>query len=169
MGFCVDTVYDSKTLLAFNRFFLRSRIWFFLFLLISTALVSFAFALSIVMNFCDVWMVCAFALVCIVDISTVLTHFVAPHFALKKSPVLNATVHFEFDAVNYTVSAKNEKIDERSISAYSTIIKARETKSHIYLFISSMQAYIIDKNGFSLGDPDGLVDHLISKGVKYKK
>ena len=169
MKFRVNTVYNRETLITFNNFFARTKIWLFIIMVIATVLVTGTFITSIALGFCDLTFIVFFALMLLYDVATVLIYFIFPRISVKKAPALNAVVHFEFGDATYTVSAKNDRIDETSTSAYSTITKAAETKDFIYLFIAKTHAFIIDKNGFTEGTPDGLIDFLVSKGVKYKK
>ncbi len=169
MKFCASTVYDRERLIAFNDYYARTKILMFIIMAIGTVVVTGAFSASLAFGFCDLTFILCFALVLFIDAVSVYAHFIHPRVSVKKAPALNAVVRFEFGDAAYTVSAKNDKIDENSTSAYSTILKVAETKDCIYLFISNMQAFIIDKSGFSEGTPDGLIDFLVSKGIKYKK
>ena len=141
----------------------------FVLMAVATVLVSGAFVTSLALGFCDLSFILPLVLVIFIDAVSVYTYFIHPRVTVRKALALNTAVHFEFNDENYTVSAKSDKIDENSTSAYSTISKVTETKDFIYIFISKVQAFIVDKNGFTEGTPDGLIDFLVSKGVKYKR
>ena len=169
MKISAKTVYSADTLLGFNYYFARTKLWFYILLAISTLLVTGSFTMSLALDFCDLTMIICFVAIIVLDALIIYTHFIHPRFTVKKTPSLDAIVCFEFSDENFTVSAKNDRIDETSTSAYSTIIKAAESNSFIYLYISKVQAFIVDKSGFTEGTPDSLIDFLVSKGIKYKR
>ena len=169
MKISAKTVYSVDKLLGFNYHFARTKLWFYILLAVSTVLVTGAFTMSLALDFCDLRMILCFAAVLLIDAVTVYTHFIHPRFAVKKAPALDATVCFEFTDVNFTISAKNDRFDETSTSSYSNLVKVSETDAFIYLYISKVQAFIVDKSGFTEGTPEALLDLLASKGVKRKR
>ena len=44
-----------------------------------------------------------------------------------------------------------------------------ESRDDVYLFISNRQAYVLDKSGFTAGNPEDFVIFIQSKGIPLKR
>ena len=51
---------------------------------------------------------------------------------------------------------------------YEDLQKVEQTKDYMFLYISKVQAFIVDKNAFEIGEKEGFLNFLKSKGVKVK-
>ncbi|MCL2797912.1 MAG: YcxB family protein [Firmicutes bacterium] len=77
-------------------------------------------------------------------------------------------VGFTVDKVCYRAKKGND-INEGGESAYSQLFKAIETKTHFFLYISSMQAFILPKTDFVCGTSGDLRALLFAKmGINFK-
>ena len=133
----ITTVYDKQRLIRFNNYVAASRKWFWIFLGICTAIVAFACVIAP-----EVW---HYALILLgMDLLCVLFYFVIPRFTIKRSVAFNATVQYVFDAEQILIQSESKHAKESSETRYTVIKRVGKHGSDLYLFISSMQAYVVD-------------------------
>ena len=169
MNFSNRTIYDKDRLIRFNMFSVLRKRLFWSFMILSTALVSVSFALTLALEVYDFTMSLCFALIVFIDITYVFCWLILPRITINRSAAINADVLFEFqeDIFKITAEAKNGR--ESSEMNYSAIKKIMESDRDIYLYTSAYQAYILDKTAFSIGSPDEFVEFIKGKNIPYKK
>ncbi len=169
MKFSTITNYDKERLLRFNNFIILKKRLFWAIMIVCTVLVSSIFAYYLALNIFDSTITLCFVLVVFIDLTYIFCYLILPRFTIKKSPGLNAIIHFEFQENTFKISGISKNGTDCSELNYSAIQKVMESKHDIYLFISIRQAYIIDKSGFELGSPDVFLEFLKSKNIPYKR
>lgn len=169
MKFSGQTVYDKERLLRFGSFFVLRKRGFWCLIIVCTVFVTICAAFALALNFESSLMWFGIALVWLVDITCIFCYFVLPRFTINKEPGLNANILFEFYEDFFKISGTSKNGTESSESNYSSIIKIMESKQDVYLFISRQQAFILDKSGFTMGNPEELINFLKDKNIPYKK
>lgn len=89
------------------------------------------------------------------------------HNAFLKNNTVN---HYEITE-DYFI--ENTEQDGEIISVtkltYDKFVKCVDYKNYIFLFITKAQAYILDKDGMTVGTVEGLMEFIEKKGIKIKK
>lgn len=169
MNFSNQTIYDKERLIRFNNFVaLRKRI-FWSFMIVCTVLTSISFVLTLALKSYDLTIFICFAIIVVIDTTFVFCYFILPRITINKAITLNADIFFEFKEDTFKISATTKNGAESSKLNYSAIIKVMESNQDIYLYISTRQAYIVDKSGFNSGCPSEFVNFLKGKNIPYKR
>lgn len=163
MRFSADTAYSYERLLRFSDYTCIKKKWMWILMAAATVIVSLSFSLQFFSIGYDPTITWAFCGVVFIDAAYAFMCFVLPRITLKKSPALNANIHFEFYDELYRIEAVLPSGKEQSELSYTAIQKLKYTDSDLYLFISQNQAYIVDRAGFTLGSSDEFIDFLQSK------
>ena len=80
--------------------------------------------------------------------------------AIKKANDFERTITYEFDNQTFSyIVSRNERIVENGNLPYSDLTEFKETKNYVYVGLKNGSWFAIQKS-------DGLVDFLISKGLK---
>jgi len=166
MEFSAATVYTYERLYGFNIFVAKKKLWFWILLAVSTLLCAMSLGLSIAMKDVGIFEIFLVALIVLMDVVSVITYFVIPRSAIKKSPALNSTVNFEFYHDYLKISADTKLGKENSELRYSAIVKYAEANNDVYLYISKNQAFIIDKASLTGATVEELRDFLKMRNVK---
>jgi hypothetical protein len=169
MKFSAKTNYDLERLLRLNNFYYSKKKAFWIFLAAAFALILSAFVLNVALNLGDSTITFCFIFAIIMIAVLIFSCFVLPRFLLKKSPSLNEEILIEFYDDKFAIFSKMANGSGNSEFSYTAIRKIMESKQDFYLFISTRQAFVIDKAAVSLGTSDELKSFLISKGIKYKR
>ena len=157
------TLNDRERLLRFSNYVGLHKIKLWLILFAVTALVTVPFILQFTGFGVDAKVIVAFCLVLIVDIFYLVSYFVVPRYALNKSPLLGLTIVFTFLDSIFAMDALTKKGSDRSTFKYSELVKVRESKQDLYLYITKSQAFIVDKSGFSEEELTELKNYINSK------
>ena len=169
MKFSNRTVYDKERLIRFNKFVVLKKRFSLVLMIVCTVFVSISFALTLALNSYNSTILLGFALVVVCDIMYAFYILILPRIAINKEISLNADILFEFQEETIKISATTKIGAESSELNYSAIIKVMESNRDIYLYISTRQAYILDKSGFNFGCPSEFVKFLKDKNIPYKK
>lgn len=169
MKFSNRTIYDKERLIRFNNFVALRKRFFWIFMIVCTILVSISFALTLALKGYDSTILLCFALIVVVDITYAFCSLILPRITINKAAALNADILFEFQEDTFKISATTKNATESSELNYSALIKVMESSRDIYLYISTRQAYILDKSGFNFGCPNEFVKFLKDKNIPYKK
>ncbi len=158
--YAAETTYTIERLIRYNNYHSLSKKWIWIILFVCTGFVALTLLMDIALwGFAsELWL--HTGLILAIDAVYLIFTFVVPRFVYKRAPSLNAVVRSEFYSDTFVTYAMTDKINERTESAYSAIVKVREGKRDIYLFISANQAHIISKDGISPADLDGFLAHL---------
>ena len=168
MEFSAATVYTYERLYGFNIFVAKKKLWFWILLAVSTLLCAMSLGLSIAMKDVGIFEIFLVALIVLTDVVSVITYFVIPRSAIKKSPALNSTVNFEFYHDYLKISADTKLSKENSELRYSAIVKYAEANNDVYLYISKNQAFIIDKASLTGATVEELKEFLQLRNIKTK-
>ena len=158
MSFSASTVYTREKLLNFNKFVTLKKRKFWILIAVCTVLCLASFILDLALGDFDKTIIVAFAVVVLMDVFYFATYFIIPRWTLKKSPALNAEIKFEFYNDNFCVSSVFKHGRESIELRYPTVVKAYETPTVIYLYITKNQAYIVDKTNL---EPNSVEDFKI--------
>ena len=168
MRFSATTVYSRERLSDFNKFVALEKRWYWLFLSLCTLVTIVSFFVSLFSGGLSKTAFFSMLLILAIDAFYAFVTFVAPSIAIKKSPTLDAEVRFEFDGDCFKVKATTKSGQRAAEHRYPTVIKARETKSVIYLFIAKQQAYIIDKATLEPSSIENFKTFLKNRSVNFK-
>ena len=168
MSFSASTVYTREKLLEFNKFVAFKRRWFWVFLSVCTVICIASFILMLALDDLDKTVIISFSAMMFIDVFYVTVTFLVPRWTLKKSPALNAEIKFEFNSDNLCVNAITKHGRESAELRYSTIIKACETSTVIYLYIAKNQAYIVDKSTLEPNSVEDFKIFLKSRNIDVK-
>ena len=170
--FVADTVYDTDRYVRFNASHFLSRKWFIILMgsltgfitltfILGTALLGFDWELLIYT--CALWLLDALYLILVL---------VLPRFTFKKSPAYMSVSHIEFFDDGFIEDSKTNDVTSHTEHTYAVLKKLRESKTDVYLYISSNQAYLVGKDSFTVGNAESFKRFLYTrvdpKIVKYK-
>ena len=160
MKFSATTEYSLERLVRFSRFTSIKKKWVWIFIAVCTAIVGLTFTLQFTLLGFDATLTWAFVGILLIDALYVFLCFVFPKIALKKSPALGAGVRYEFYDDGYKIDTELRTGKESSELSYETITKVLSSKKDIYLYISANQAYVVDKNAFTLGTAEDFLNFI---------
>ena len=163
MKFSASTVYSYKRLLGFSDYTCLKKKWIWIIMAAATVIVSICFSLQFTLLGYDSTLTFSFCAVILIDLLYSFMCFGLPRITLKKSPALNAQIRFEFYESFYKIEASLSNGNEQSQLNYSALKKVDKTKNSIYLYVSQNQAYIVDKDGFTLGSAEEFMSFISSK------
>ena len=168
MRFSATTVYSRELLADFNKFVALEKKWFWIWLSVCTVLTLSAFILMLSLGTFNKTVFFGLLLVLFIDVFYLLSTFVIPKITVKKSPVLDATVNFEFYTDVFTASATTKTSRDTAEHRYAAIVKARETKDVFYLYIAKQQAYVVDKSTLKPNSVDDFRVFLKNRNIALK-
>jgi len=91
------------------------------------------------------------------------------YLIFKKSRALFDTgVFFSFFENHFITVTENDVLKSTSDVKYEGLFKICETKSSYYLYLSRAQSFMLDKDSFTLGTPEGLTA-MLEKNLPEKK
>lgn len=166
----VKTVVTEKLMTAFNSHQARGKIW--VSLLAAVVLIALGF---LMLPDPDIGIICCAVLVVLGLLMPVL-YLLAVNYMMKKaiknSPLMKSvlTQIFSFgDEIHLQESSQYIKSNEMTY-AWELLYKAVEAPGAFYLYINKTQAFIVDKAGFTQGNPQDLHGLLLEKlgSKKYK-
>ena len=163
MKFSASTVYSYKRLLNFSDYTCLKKKWIWIVMAAASIIVSICFSLQFTLLGYDSTLTFSFCAVILIDLLYSFMCFGLPRITLKKSPALNAQIRFEFYESFYKIEASLSNGNEQSQLNYSALKKVDKTKNSIYLYVSQNQAYIVDKDGFTLGSAEEFMSFISSK------
>lgn len=160
-------------IMQFNMYSARRKLWF--------PFAAFAFLLIIGIVCCfdeQLGIVAGIIIICIGAVLP-LVYWIGIIFLVKKSVTNSSllksqmTQNFTFDDKIYiNESSKFVKANDMEF-AWEMLFKAIEVDNSFYLYINKVQAFIIDKSGFSEGSPSDLhailAERLPAKRFKFSK
>ena len=163
MNFSANTVYSLDRLVRFSTFISLSKRWVWVFLGVASGFVALTFVLYFALFGFDATVLWSFLGIIFIDALYAFLCFGLPRITYKKSPALDAKIHYEFFNDCYAVTSVLANGNEKSELNYQTVKKVMRYKNDVYLFIGPNQAYIIDTDGFELGSADALVSFIEAK------
>ena len=171
MKFSANTAYTFDRLIRFSNYTCTRKKFMWITIAIATAIVTLTFVLQFLLLGYDIVFTWSFFGMIFFDAICLLMCFVFPRITLKKSPALDAQIHYEFYDDVFKISAELIGGKESSELSYNVIKKIEYTKNDIYLFIDQNQAYIVEKSGFSCGAADDFINFVESKieAIKFLK
>ncbi len=152
----VRTDYSYRKLLNLQYFHMRQKrgLWFFIFLCCGVILWLFISSLTEYGWNPEAYIELAFLAVVIPAVPVVM------HFSLRRavrmSARLGASYNYTFSYDGFSIASLSDHYKENSHVKYKSVYKIYETKDCFYIYITKMQAYILDKNGFTNGSCDDL-------------
>ena len=168
MRFSATTVYSRDRLADFNKFAALEKKWFWIFLSVCTLITLSSFVLLLALGEFSKTVLLGVIIITLIDVFYVLVTFVIPKTAVKKSPALDAEIKFEFHSDFFNVNAVTKTGRESAEHRYSIIIKARESKGNIYLYIAKQQAYIVDVSTLEPASLDDFKTFLKNRNIDLK-
>ncbi len=170
----VKTILNQNLIKKFNADQAKSKVWFvFALTAIFFALGIVCFFVKVIDNFYGVFLIIVGLLLPVIYFLTVR---ILMNRTLKSSPILkNETTQvwrFLDDKIIFNESGKYVEARDTQFS-YEAIHKVEENETAFYIYVSKMQAYIIDAKGFNMGSRHDLhrllLDKVGSKKYKYSK
>ena len=168
MRFSATTVYSRDKLADFNKFVALEKKWFWLFLTVCTLVTLSSFILLLSLGTFDKTVLFGVVIVAFIDVFYIAVTFVVPKITVKRSPVLDAEIKFEFHNDFFSINAVTKTGRESAEHRYSAIIKARESKGNIYLYIAKQQAYIVDVSTLEPNSLDDFKIFLTNRNIDFK-
>ncbi len=148
----VSTVYSEKNLIEFNRYVTKSKIVFWIIMALCSFLVVGSFVFLALINELSFEIYLCLALTILLDLLYVFLYVFLPRITLKKQKSLNTTLNYSFEGEHFSVNAQNEYATENSTVKYTMLSKVARNKNFVYLFISPIQAYVVDISELSYED-----------------
>ncbi len=170
--FAVDTVLDMKRYVRFNVNHSLGNRGFIIFMGAMTAFIVLTFIFSLAMLGFDAQLMWCTVGILLLDAVYLLLIFFIPRLVFKRSASFMSLSHLEFFDDGFTEDTKASTTTAHTEHSYDALHKLSESNEDIYLYIAPNQAYIVDKCGFTKGNPDSLKRFLYTKVepkiVKYK-
>ena len=167
----VKTILNQNLIKKFNADQAKSKVWFvFALTAIFVVLGIVCFFVKFIDTFYSVFLIIIGLLLPVIYYLTVR---ILTNRVLKSSPILkNETTQvwrFLDDKIIFNESGKYVEARDTQFS-YEAIHKIEENENAFYIYVSKMQAYILDAKGFTMGSRHELHGFLINKvgSKKYK-
>ncbi len=156
MDISVTTCYDYKQILRFQYFHLMQRKALWIFIAACDILLLCLFVSSYLLyGFCpEVYF--DLGMLLLIGLGIPLIGWGFPRVTTKKAASLDAICICNFGAEGFFLKSASEKFHEDAFIKYKSIYKVYESRTCFYIYISKMQAYILDKSGFTEGTPADL-------------
>ena len=164
----LKTVYTKDRLLKFNKVVAASKKWFWTLMIICSLLVISAFIFFAIVDELSSTTIAGLIFVIAMDITYFILYFVAPHFSINKSKILNMVIDYTFDNDTITSHAVNSYINETSTIKYPLIFKVIKKDYELYLFTSRNRAMLVDISSLSSGQI-ALLKNTIESQIASKK
>ena len=166
-----STVYTKERLLKFNYYFARNQKFMWIVLSVATPIVYFVALMQIIFSELSLTIaMCCLALF-LLDVLMPLMLFVfLPKSVIRKTKTLGTTIEYGFGEDEFSISVKNDILEEKSTMKYSMLQKAAKNKDELYLFIQPNNAFVVDLSEMSDEDKEALENALKAnlKKVKWK-
>ena len=162
MDIKVKTLYDRKTLLDFNSYYVMKKAVLMWVIAISNVLIiaEWITLLALSADIGKVMYVIS-ALILAIDVFYFFLYFILPRTSVKKNKLLGTVLNYNFRDGGFFVKAKNKYIDEELTIRYSEIVEVGRGKRDLYLFLAANQAYIVDLTEVSAEDKAALKEKLL--------
>ncbi len=145
----LKTVYTKERLLRFNDYLVRSKKFFWGFMILTSLLMlaMSVFALRIAaMN----WeMIICLCTVLAIDLISVFGYLILPRITVGKQKNLDIEIEYSVGDDGIEIKAANEYGDEHSNVRYSALNRVRVNREDLYLFVGRYQAFILDLSRLS--------------------
>lgn len=164
----INTVYDKKRILAFNDFIAKSKIALWIYMGICTLIVL---AGSVYIALLDRMSGAVYVAICAVVILDALAAFMYiayPRITLNKNKNVGTVIKYTFRDGCFTIEAENPNVQESSTVKYAAIQRVRQGGGDIYLFMSKLQAFIVDTSALSEPELEAL-KALLKNNIDSKK
>ena len=172
------TLMSYEAVLEFNRAFLKKRKRSWIIYGVATLFVLFVLLTDIITMPLTgkapsmVLVLCA-VLILTIDIYFIFVYTVLLKKNIKKNPLLNSRVEYEFYDEFFVDITASESLSNRVEVKYSLIKSVEESENFIYICLDRVVgAHVIDKNGFTVGNEEMLKDFLRekldAKKIKFK-
>ena len=148
------TTLNRKSLIAFQRMELWKRSW--LVGVLALALIILAFTIQdgrVVLKSIPFLVIgCA-----VFPFYVVLLEII---FLKQNKNFQTTTLDYTFTENKLLVVGQSASTNEKTELTYESLAKVRQTKKYIYLYINKVSALVVDKNGFSLGSSEKVMNLL---------
>ena len=164
----LKTVYTKDRLLKFYKVVAASKKWFWILMTICSLLVISASVFLAIVDELTSTTIAGLIFIVAMDITYIILYFVAPHFTINKSKILNTVIDYSFDSDTVTSHAVNSYINETSTIKYSVIFKVIKKDYDLYLFTARNRAMLVDISSLS-SDQIALLKNTIESQIASKK
>lgn len=166
MAIQAHTTYTRENLLAFIRFnTVKSPVQIGVYILMETLVLAYTLMLANETGSSPV----LYTVIMLLILPAVLLLF--PFFLVNaRRQVFGVTLQYTFTEDQLTLTSQNGQSNNQTNAQYSLFYRVYETPDAFYFFISSRQAFLLDKSGFTEGTAQDLRTLLQSKLApeKYK-
>ena len=169
MYFSNKTIYDRKRLIRFSDFCVLKKKFLWVAMIICSAVVLITELPSLITDPHDTFSKIYLIVVLALFILLLFLLFIAPRIGIKKSPAYEAQHSYEFEDEVFKIDSTLKNGKDSLELKYSSLVKVMESRDDVYLFISNRQAYVLDKSGFTAGNPEDFVIFIQSKGIPLKR
>ena len=160
----VTSVYTKERLLKLNNYMVKTKKFLWIIMALCTILDLSAYCLfNFVWAINDSTINLGTYLILVWDAMFVFGYLILPRISIKKAKNLNAEIKFSFDEESFKTEFSSSEIEENSTTKYSVIKKIVKNGSDIYLFVSRVQALIVDASALPEEDLAQLKKLLQSK------
>jgi len=146
MNLTVKTVYSKERLLRFANFVAFRKLFMWIILAIVTILATIPFVFQFTTIGINGNIILGFCLILLADLFYVFSYFIAPRMTINKSPSLGVAINYTFLDSVFLMDSSSKAGAEKATLNYTSLLKVKESKTDIYLYISRNQAYIVDKS-----------------------
>ena len=164
----INTVYDKERILAFNDFIAKSKAGYWVFMGVCSVIVLVCMGLCAALDALNMNLILLTALMLFIDILYVFVYVAVPRITLKKNKNVGTCVKYTFRDDCFTIEAENPNVQESSTVKYAAIQRVRQGGGDIYLFMSKLQAYIVDTSALSEPELEAL-KALLKNNIDSKK
>lgn len=164
----LKTVYTKDRLLKFYKVVAASKKWFWILMTICSLLVISASVFLAIVDELTSTTIAGLIFIVAMDITYIILYFVAPHFTINKSKILNMVIDYTFDTDTITSHSVNSYLDETSTVKYSLIFKVIKKDYELYLYTARNSAMLVDISSLS-SDQIALLKNTIESQIASKK
>lgn len=140
----INTIYDKKRILAFNDYIAKSRIALWIYMGICTLIVLAGSIYIALFGHMTGAIYAAIAAIVVIDALTAFVYIVFPRITLEKNRNVGTVIKYTFRDDCFMINAESTNVQESSTIKYPLIKKIRQSGGDIYLFVSKLQAFIVD-------------------------
>ena len=164
----INTAYDKKRILAFNDYIAKSKIALWIYMGICTLIVLAGSVYIAALGHMSGAVYAAIGAVVILDALAAFMYVVFPRITLNKNKNVGTTIKYAFRDDCFMIEAESAHVQESSTIKYTLIKKIRQSGGDIYLFISKLQAFIVDISALSEPELEAL-KNLLKNNIDSKK
>ena len=145
----VSTVYSKERLLRFNSYVVGSKKAMWVLMAVCTVVVCGGYALLAVLDAVSDMVRFCLVLILAMDAVFIVCSLLLPRLTIRKAKNLDLVIHYTFEMGSFHLEAANAYANESSTLQYAMLTKAAKRGDELYLFLSRIQAYIVDLSQLS--------------------